>query len=204
MDVSSLTALIDGLPVDQRPSADILDVLDFIDGRLRQLEGGFVDDPRDRGGPTNHGISLRYARGIGLDLDGDRDTDIDDIRLVTPDVARACFLRDFYLAPRINLLPAILRPMTFDFAINSGPYPAISRLQMAVQAMGAPCTPDGLIGTRTIRALRSGRLIGANYAALRIHYVQQRVRWVTDIVAADPAQGRYLRGWLARARSFLP
>ena len=27
-----------------------------------------------RGGPTKHGIALRYARGIGLDLDGDGDS----------------------------------------------------------------------------------------------------------------------------------
>lgn len=80
-----------------------------IDAILRR-EGVWSDDPADRGGPTRHGISLRYARRIGLDRDGDGDTDADDIRLVTEAEARRLYREDFYRQPGIDGLPAETRP----------------------------------------------------------------------------------------------
>ena len=34
-------------------------------------EGGFVDDPADPGGATNHGVTVHTLRRLGVDLDGD-------------------------------------------------------------------------------------------------------------------------------------
>ncbi len=47
-------------------------------------EGLFSNDPIDRGGPTNRGVTLSTWRKVGYDKDGDSDIDIDDIRLLTP------------------------------------------------------------------------------------------------------------------------
>ncbi len=40
----------------------------IIDAILR-AEQGYVDHPNDRGGPTNHGITLAVARANGYDGD---------------------------------------------------------------------------------------------------------------------------------------
>ena len=33
-------------------------------------EGGYVNDPDDPGGATNHGVTIHTMRRLGLDLDG--------------------------------------------------------------------------------------------------------------------------------------
>ena len=41
-----------------------------------KVEGGYVDDANDAGGATNWGISLRFVKQSGVDLDIDGDGDI--------------------------------------------------------------------------------------------------------------------------------
>jgi hypothetical protein len=58
---------------------------------------------------------------------------------------------------------------------------------------------DGLIGPKTIEAARylaSRGKMGAMVQAFRVH-AEQRYR---AIVAADPSQQRFIRGWTRRAR----
>ena len=42
-------------------------------------EGGFVNDPDDPGGATNHGITIHTMRRLGLDLNADGALDADEV-----------------------------------------------------------------------------------------------------------------------------
>ncbi|HBS98700.1 MAG TPA: peptidoglycan-binding protein, partial [Citreicella sp.] len=42
-------------------------------------EGGYVNDPADPGGATNHGVTVHTMRRLGLDLDCDGDVDAADV-----------------------------------------------------------------------------------------------------------------------------
>lgn len=120
-------------------------------------EGGFVDDPRDPGGATKWGISLRFAKLVGdldgdgrpdLDVDGDGDIDRDDIFALPKEQAIDVFRRQFWLPARCDRMPAALALAVFDSAVNQGRGPAISMLQGA-----AGVAQDGRPGPKTLAAL---------------------------------------------------
>lgn len=173
---------------------------DMITDILRH-EGGFNDHAEDRGGPTNQGVSLRYARGVGLDLDGDGDTDRDDIQLVTPEVAAELYKDDFYIRPQIDKLPVEIQPQVFDCAVNHGPPRAIMFVQRVLNLAGfGPTDVDGVIGPDTLRRAELCQSeMGPFFNNAVMH---ERIAFYRQIVAADPSQGKFLGGWLARARGF--
>lgn len=185
----------------------------MLDDIIRK-EGGFNDIKEDRGGATNFGISLRYARGLGLrlDNDGDGDVDADDIRLVTEQQARVLYVEDFFLTPRLHLLPWGLQAFHFDFAVNSGTGRAIIELQDTLNALredsvildsNAPLIADGRIGPRTLAAVNSAvQALGLDGFMHRL--VDNRIAYVRGIVHRDPSQSKFLRGWINRIESFRP
>lgn len=193
----------------------MMTVDDILDGVLK-AEGGFVDDPNDGGGATNRGVSLRYAKGIGLDLDHDGDTDVDDIKLVDEKTARELYKHDFFTGPGIDTLPAALHPCMLDFAVNSGAPRAIMTLQQVLNRVGAAApdlalgvlTDDGRMGPKTRIAAEKayqamgGYLVNALCAA--------REDFLMGLATLNPDRyGKYVKaanggpgGWITRARSF--
>lgn len=115
-------------------------------------EGGFVDNPADPGGATNHGISLRYARSLGsqLDLDGNGVVDRNDIMAVTSERASTIYRNWFWHDVKGDELPAGVDLAVFDFAVNSGPSRAIKAMQKAVGTQ-----EDGVIGPETLAKVRA-------------------------------------------------
>lgn len=181
-------------------------------------EGGFVDDPADRGGATNFGISLRFlvAEGridldadtrVDFDLDGDGDIDGQDIRRLTRGDAKYLYHRCFWRRIDADGLPRPIGEMLFDQGVNAGRSGAIRAFQRAVNrclARAASAPPsikvDGRIGARTIAAMNwiihwgslgMAALVDAFRAEVRLRY--------RDIAARNPSQKRFLKGWLARA-----
>ena len=80
---------------------------------LLQHEGGYVDHPLDKGGPTNYGITqgtLAQWRGHSVTAD--------EVRALPVSEARAIY-RTQYLAPLADV-PADVKPHVVDIAINSG------------------------------------------------------------------------------------
>jgi len=104
-------------------------------------EGRFSQDPDDTGGATNYGISLRFARSIHLDLDGDGETTVDDIRLVTPTVATQLYREHFWSPLFCDLIPEGVDLVLVDGAINQG----VNRLARLLQrSLGL--VDDGVLG----------------------------------------------------------
>ena len=182
---------------------------------LLQIEGGFVDDPVDRGGATKYGISLRFLKAAGqLDDDGDgfRDFDLDfdgdidgrDIRLLTVGDARFLYLTHFWRALDCDSFPEPIGEVLFDQGVNGGNHAARKLLQRALNICLARTgygmiDVDGRLGEQTraalLRVLSNPRLgMEALIEAFR-EAVRDRYR---AIVRRNPSQRRFLRGWLAR------
>lgn len=108
-------------------------------------EGGFVDDPRDPGGRTNHGVTQTvyndWRVGNGLP-----ENDVKDITAVE---VMAVYKKRYWDAVKGDELPAGVDYCVFDFAVNSGVSRASRYLQRAVGAL-----EDGKIGPATLAAAR--------------------------------------------------
>ncbi len=120
-------------------------------GKVLQSEGGYVNDPRDPGGPTNLGVTIWEAKSIGLDVNHDGKTDILDIKALTPSDAGKVFKTFYWDKVGGDSLPSGVDFAVFDFAVNSGVARAAIFLQEIVLA-----APDGKIGPMTLAAFGAG------------------------------------------------
>ena len=155
----------------------------MIDDVLRR-EGGYVNHPKDRGGPTKYGITQ-------ANLDAWLASQA-SVRRIHEDTARLIYRRNYYLAPKIDQLPPALQPFLFDCAVNHGPSRAVKFLQRACEAK-----PDGRIGPATLAQVDKYAPEGLIRAMIDL-----RRNFYLNIVRNDPSQKVFLRGWLNRLAEF--
>ena len=82
-------------------------------------EGGYVNDPDDPVGATNHGVTVHTMRRLGLDLTGDGIVDSEDVQVLTRR-ALQIFIDHYFQGPGLNGLPIALQPSFFDMYVNAG------------------------------------------------------------------------------------
>lgn len=170
-------------------------------------EGGFVNDPDDPGGATNHGVTIHTMRRLGIDVNRDTRIDVADVRALTRKQAVEIYLKHYYEGPGIAALPEALQASVFDMYVNAGGN-AVKILQRLLTDMGFPCDPDGAIGPQTIRAAQMA------YEAAPSHlpddYGIARRNYYYAIADKRPASRKFARrkdggkgGWIVRAEEFI-
>ncbi|WP_299949063.1 glycosyl hydrolase 108 family protein [uncultured Ruegeria sp.] len=144
--------------------------------RILKHEGGFVNHPRDPGGATNKGVTIGTLRSLGMDLDGDGDVDVTDLKRLTTDDAVKVYKRFYWDAVQADMLPNGVDYTVADFAVNSGPRRAIQYLQRVVGV-----TADGHIGPKTIAAvgLMAPKDVIRQVNARRLAFMQRLKTWPT-------------------------
>ncbi len=144
--------------------------------RILKHEGGFVDHPRDPGGATNKGVTIGTLRSLGMDLDGDGDVDVSDLKKLTTDDAVKVYKRFYWDAVQADLLPNGVDYTVTDFAVNSGPRRAVQYLQRVVGV-----TADGHMGPKTLAAvgLRSPKDVIRQVNARRLAFMKRLKTWPT-------------------------
>lgn len=168
-------------------------------------EGGESDHPDDGGGLTKYGVSLKFLGGLS-GTQSNRDVlERMGIRLpitrqviydLTRDQAASLFRWQFWDKLKLSLIP--LRPavVLYDAAVNSGPAQSVKLAQRGYNrcvAYGQPLVVDGIMGPATRTAMQLADTDKALTAML-----DAREKFVQTIVANNPSQQVFLRGWINR------
>jgi lysozyme family protein len=160
-------------------------------------EGGFVNHPADRGGPTNLGITQKT-----LSMYLARQATVADVENLSKQTASDIYYSYYYIKPGINLLPELIRPIMLDMTANMGKR-SIKILQDTLTNHGYNAGKiDGKIGPRTVSASEKALEHMGNNLIKAL--VRRRVIFYEGLVKADETQRVFLAGWIARAESFLP
>lgn len=110
---------------------------------LMKEEGGYVDNPKDPGGATNHGVTLDTWRTF---VGRNKVVTVADIKaLTTFDVVP--LYRVFWKGCAADYLPAGIDLAAFDWCVNSGVKEGNMGLQRALHV-----PDDGLVGPVTLKA----------------------------------------------------
>lgn len=175
-------------------------------------EGGYVDDPTDRGGETYRGISrvhhpswsgwgkidaLRGKRGFPATLDDDRSLQ---------NSVRSFYKRKYWDRFLGDQVPdQQVANELYDTGVNMGVRRAVRLLQNALNLLNRnqrdyqDLVVDGWLGQGTLKVLKQYlRLDRTPAALLKTLNIQQGARYI-EIMENDPTQEKYARGWLKRA-----
>lgn len=142
-------------------------------------EGGYVNDPKDPGGPTNKGVTLATFRAYVKPTGS-----IDDLKKITDAQVGVVYRRHYWSKVMASDLPGGVDYAVFDFAVNSGPARAVKFLQRALGAV-----QDGKVGPATLKDARE-----ADRNGLIDTICDMRLKWLRTL----PTWGRFGKGWTAR------
>jgi lysozyme family protein len=153
-------------------------------------EGGFVNNPDDPGGATNHGITqATYDRHRA-----NRGVPSAPVSTITAAEVSEIYRAQYWNACRcadIEPLDARLALIVFETAVNSGVGQASKILQRLLQV-----TPDGQIGLQTIAALG-----GRDLKGLVEDYLWARLALDAGIARRRPKSRQFLLAWVSRVLS---
>lgn len=143
--------------------------------KLLGHEGDFSDHPADPGGKTRYGVTEAVAREVGYR---------GDMRELPLELAQRIYKDRYWDAVQAEALPADIRYIVFDGAVNSGVVQSARWLQRACGVKD-----DGVIGPQTIRAANALHSEG-----LKRKILAQRLRFMTGL----PNWPAFGRGWARR------
>ena len=147
-------------------------------------EGGFVDDPADRGGRTNRGVTQRtYDSWRARQGQPAR-----DVKHIEETEVSAIYEGDYWIPPRCDILARPIDLVEFDTAVNMGVRRSVRILQTVLG-----CGVDGSFGQNTKDAAAN-----CDPGSTVVQYCKVREGIYRSIVARDPTQARFLKGWMNR------
>jgi lysozyme family protein len=162
-------------------------------------EGGYVNHPADRGGPTRWGITEQVARAYGYQ---------GGMRELPRELALEIYRKRYWIAPGFQKVAEVMPTLAaelFDTGVNMGPAVPARFLQRALNGLNRSASDypdiaaDGLLGPMTlaaIAALRNKRGAMAETVLLRLVDSLQCARYL-EVAEKRESQEAFLFGWVA-------
>jgi lysozyme family protein len=160
-------------------------------------EGGFVDHPADRGGPTNRGVTQKtFIKYLGAKFPNLSEAELAgySVKEITDEQVAEIYYQGYWRPARcVELANEALAAVVFDAAVNHGPRQALRLCQQGAGMSAYDC--DGRWGPQT-----RGRIAAASADTVGLidGMLLARERFYRQLVQDDPSQGVFLRGWMNR------
>lgn len=167
--------------------------VDTIINDIITTEGGYVNHPADKGGPTKYGITqktLASYRRIPVTAK--------DVQNIAKTEAFDIYKKIYYDSYGVAKLPESVQDLVLDMNVHHGPGNTVRLLQKSLNKFGIKLQVDGVAGSKTIEAAKQ-----VNPVALRYILAREREAFMRDIVKKDPSQQVFLNGWLNRVEKFV-
>lgn len=181
-----------------------------IDEMLEEIlrtEGGFTADPKDRAhyGKADPARGRRWdcaCTNMGItqatlsDYYG-RQATLDEVKSLSRELAKEIYETRYVTGPRFHTMPVLIQPVLIDAGVHSGPRRSVRWLQEVLNMAGyGPLSTDGAIGPSTRAAAEKA---ASEMGAWLVNaLIEQRRQFLEGLIASDPSQERFRRGWLAR------
>ncbi|BDI26655.1 putative secretion activating protein [Acinetobacter baumannii] len=176
-----------------------MNIEQYLDELIKR-EGGYVNNPADRGGATKYGITEAVARTNGFK------GNMKDLPL---DVAKAIYKKQYWTAPRfdqVNTISSAVAEELLDTGVNCGTgfaKPLLQRSLNLLNNQGKAGFPDlvidGVYGSETLRALKTylaKRGKDGEKVLVRVLNIMQGQRYI-EICERNPSQEQFFYGWIA-------
>ena len=164
--------------------------IDKLIPHIIKWEGGakYTNDPLDRGGATKYGITIGTLQGIKYDTNHDGKVNVEDVKSLQLDDFKRILKSQYWDRWKADdIVNQSVANLLVDWTWGSGKHGII----IPQRLLGV--TPDGVVGAKTINALN-----GANQKDIYNKVWQARKEFYMKIVANNPSQSKWLRGWLNR------
>ena len=155
------------------------------------IEGGYSDNPNDKGGKTKYGITEAVARAFGYK---------GHMRDLPLPVAKEIYQKKFWSPFFDELKSELLAFHLFDATVNHG-YGNMSKiLQRAINALhpGDPLKVDGFAGKVTFDLAKK-----TNQERVFYLFNAYRAKFYLDLIEKRPSDEEFVFGWLKNRVTFI-
>lgn len=159
-------------------------------------EGGYSNNPNDKGGETNWGITKAVAIANGY---------TGNMRDLTKEMAISIYRREYFDKPNFDLIYSISPTISqelFDTGVNMGTATATKFLQESLNLLNRNqyiyenMVVDGKIGSKTINTLSTALRYHNDALIIKTMNGLQFMRYV-EIVKKNPSQENFFKGWIS-------
>lgn len=162
-------------------------------------EGGYINDPDDRGGETYKGISRNaHKNWKGWKILDSYKYKKEFPKILDTDIELHREIERFYLINYWNPLKADLinhqyvANSIFDFGVNAGIKTSVKLAQSIIEV-----ETDGIIGTLTL-----GKLNAQDSNNFLTAFTVKKIAYYISIIKNRPANKKFLYGWIIRSLTF--
>lgn len=156
--------------------------------KLKQLEGGFVNDPSDSGGATMMGVTLStYRKYFG------QNKSVEDLKRIS-NLEWSYIMKTGYwdLCHGDEIRNQSIAEIFVDWSVNSG----IAGIRAFQRSQGLRA--DGIVGPKTLGILNS-----PNEEVIFNRIKSARESYYRKLSMNNPTLFKFLRGWLNRLNKFV-